>query len=265
MNVVTPRIIVVESHEIKKVACIAKREVSSWQELRQKLRAKQLLPETVRLSRGSKRWLGRISLIFKPLTSDTVFRRYVRQLTTMAPKMRNRVTINREIILSNLFCSKDLKKLQAANMTLKLPSDSIFSVFLDVLMWAQPILLLIRPLLEYGCIVWHFSLPLCLSDRLESIKKKPLGLSFLTTPMRQLYRHWIYQVFFCVVSPCALKVFPSSLVLPIHVSYPCSLPGAVMQMTLLLLCATLLILHSRQCVLSVSNVALSHLCFLANK
>ena len=176
MNVVTPRIIVVESHEIKKVACIAKREVSSWQELRQKLRAKQLLPETVRLSRGSKRWLGRISLIFKPLTSDTVFRRYVRQLTTMAPKMRNRVTINREIILSKLFCSKDLKKLQAANMTLKLPSDSIFSVFLDVLMWAQPILLLIRPLLEYGCIVWHFSLPLCLSDRLESVQKRALRL-----------------------------------------------------------------------------------------
>ena len=55
MNVVTPRIIVVESHEIKKVASILKREVSSSQELRQKLRAKQLLPETVRLSRGSKR------------------------------------------------------------------------------------------------------------------------------------------------------------------------------------------------------------------
>ena len=44
-----------------------------------------------------------------------------------------------------------------------------------------------------------------------------------------------------------------------------SLPSAVMLMTLLLLCATLLVLHSRQCVLSVSNVALSHLCFLANK
>ena len=120
--------------------------------------------------------IGKDSLIFKPLTSDSVFRRYVRQLTTMAPKMRNMVTINREIILSNLFCSKDLKKLQAANMTLKLPSDSIFSVFLDVLMWAQPILLLIRPLLEYGCIVWHFSLPLCLSDRLESVQKRALRL-----------------------------------------------------------------------------------------
>ena len=56
MNVVTPRTIVVESHEIKKVASIAKREVSSSQERRQKLRAiKQLLPETVRLGRGSKR------------------------------------------------------------------------------------------------------------------------------------------------------------------------------------------------------------------
>ena len=48
---------------------------------------------------------------------------------------------------------------------------------------------LIRPLLEYGCIVWHFSLPLCPSDGLESIKNKPLGLSLLTIPMRQLYRH----------------------------------------------------------------------------
>ena len=35
---------------------------------------------------------------------------------------------------------------------------------------------LIRPLLEYGCIVWHFSLPLCLSDRLESIPKKALRI-----------------------------------------------------------------------------------------
>ena len=34
---------------------------------------------------------------------------------------------------------------------------------------------LIRPLLEYGCIVWHFSLPLCLSDRLESIQKRALS------------------------------------------------------------------------------------------
>ena len=31
---------------------------------------------------------------------------------------------------------------------------------------------LITPLLEYGCIVWHFSLPLCLSNRLKSIQKK---------------------------------------------------------------------------------------------
>ena len=35
---------------------------------------------------------------------------------------------------------------------------------------------LITPLLEYGCIVWHFSVPLCLSDRLESIKKRVLVL-----------------------------------------------------------------------------------------
>ena len=35
---------------------------------------------------------------------------------------------------------------------------------------------LIRPVLEYGCIVWHFSLPLCLSDRLESIRKRPLRI-----------------------------------------------------------------------------------------
>ena len=35
---------------------------------------------------------------------------------------------------------------------------------------------LIRPLLEYGCIVWHFSLPLCLSDRLQSIQKRALGI-----------------------------------------------------------------------------------------
>ena len=35
---------------------------------------------------------------------------------------------------------------------------------------------LIRPPLEYGCIVWHFSLPLCLSDRLESIQKRALRI-----------------------------------------------------------------------------------------
>ena len=35
---------------------------------------------------------------------------------------------------------------------------------------------LVRPLLEYGCIVWHFSLPLCLSDRLESIQKRALRI-----------------------------------------------------------------------------------------
>ena len=35
---------------------------------------------------------------------------------------------------------------------------------------------LIRPLLENGCIVWHFSLPLCLSDRLESIQKRALTI-----------------------------------------------------------------------------------------
>ena len=35
---------------------------------------------------------------------------------------------------------------------------------------------LIRPLLEYGCIVWHFSLPLCLSDGLESIRKRALRI-----------------------------------------------------------------------------------------
>ena len=34
----------------------------------------------------------------------------------------------------------------------------------------------ITPLLEYGCIVWHFSLPLCLSDRLESIQKRALRI-----------------------------------------------------------------------------------------
>ena len=35
---------------------------------------------------------------------------------------------------------------------------------------------LIRPLIEYVCIVWHFSLPLCLSDRLESIQKRALRI-----------------------------------------------------------------------------------------
>ena len=35
---------------------------------------------------------------------------------------------------------------------------------------------LIRPLLEYGCIVWHFSLPLCVSDRFESIQKRALRI-----------------------------------------------------------------------------------------
>ena len=36
--------------------------------------------------------------------------------------------------------------------------------------------ILIGPLLEYGFTVWHFSLPLCLSDRLESIKKRALRI-----------------------------------------------------------------------------------------
>ena len=35
---------------------------------------------------------------------------------------------------------------------------------------------LIRPLLEYGCIVWHFSLPLCVRNRLESIQKRALRI-----------------------------------------------------------------------------------------
>ena len=35
---------------------------------------------------------------------------------------------------------------------------------------------IIRPLLEYGRIVWHFSLPLCLSDKLESVQKIALRI-----------------------------------------------------------------------------------------
>ena len=125
---------------------------------------------------------------------------------------------------------------------------------------------LIRPRPEYGCIVWHFSLPLCLSNRLESIQKRAL---------RIIRPHYSYasaletlnlpSLFLRRESLCSKSFFPKSLVLPIHVSYLCSLPGAVMQMTLLLLCATLLILNSRQWVLSVSNVVLSHLCFLTKK
>ena len=46
---------------------------------------------------------------------------------------------------------------------------------------------LIRPLFDYGCIVWHFFLPLCLIDRLKSIQKRALRvISFLTTPMCHL-------------------------------------------------------------------------------
>jgi len=66
---------------LKSARCRVSRSVD-----RQKLRAKTI--NTYCLNRGSEGWLGRTSLIFKPLTSDTVFRRYVRQL-------RNMVTIGR--------------------------------------------------------------------------------------------------------------------------------------------------------------------------
>ena len=108
---------------------------------------------------------------------------------------------------------------------------------------------LIRPLLEYGCIVWHFSIPLCLSDRLESIQKRALriilphysyasALEILNLPSLLLRRESLCSKSF--------SKFTASLANPRFL--PLLPPGAVMQMTLLLFCATLLILHSRQCV-----------------
>ena len=125
---------------------------------------------------------------------------------------------------------------------------------------------LIRPLLEYGCIVWHFSLPLCLSDRLESIQKRALriilphhfyaaALEALNLPSLLLRRECLCSKSFSkltsLANPRFIPLLPprrrdaNDSAISLRNSSNFTLPA--------------------ECVLSVSNVALSHPCFLANK
>ena len=71
---------------------------------------------------------------------------------------------------SDAICKKASKRLYALRLLKRsaLPEDVLITVYRTI----------IRPILEYACEAWHYSLPLYLSELLERIQKRALRIIF---------------------------------------------------------------------------------------
>ena len=95
----------------------------------------------------------------------------VQQFKLLGVTVSSNLTWNAHI---NVICAKASKRLYALRILKRsgAPPKDIVTVYCSF----------IRPVLEYACQVWHFSLPQYLSDQIESVQRRALRIAFPEQP-----------------------------------------------------------------------------------